>query len=996
MEEEEIITPEEEVIIPEEEVFDYHKLRYILDKDGYVFHASLGGLVVCDLGECTEYIGEIPNDYETIEEWYDSEAEKINAWKIVDGNLVFDEDKYKHLQTLCKKQEEENQYSTHKWVNDRLKVSSSVVTDELASEAIGTSLIVLDDAGDYEIPELRVESVAASSVKAISSNKNILGINAVSSTINEVEIKVNGDGTITLNGTATDTIEFDLNGSNTNIDMLYLIKNNTDYAISGLTDNVSLSLYSYDGTDRAYVGNYINQSFNLTEAFKITQTILSIPSGATFENVVISPQIEIGEATEFIKHEEATAIGYLEDNECVITGLMSYSDKTIIMLDEEVNSSVKYYKYKYLNEKFSEIEATENGIISTVGTMSETVDRQNTAISQISQTVNEIKSEISDIADVTISADGYGSVHLEKINESEPIYIKINPTENEDISYLYPRDNLFPSDDLFPKGRTLRFENDDYVIDYELPDDLLYYDENNYDEFVLDYDAQTCEVNKKVGYNADGSKYLLETPTIISYDYPSIPIPKGDYTVTMLGYDNAFMFVRMMVENIYTNQFATKVELNSSISQTKDSITSEVSAKYATKDDLVTTQSTIKQTTDSINLEVAKKVNNTDYTSAQILLKINNDTSSTVIKSSKLDVDAIATFTNNKLAQSGATVINGSNITTGTIDASKVNVTNINANNITSGTISCSKLSGGTISGQKISGGTISGSTISGSTITTGSYFSVNSTGIATLKNNVGFLTLGRSGKHPWISGINVNKTNGISFTDGTAYNSLGSSVGGINFDGSAMYIKSDGTININHGANGQVGGAVGICDYSLSGHTFTGQGGAKMYANSNCAFLPADGYYAYVGSTSDATNRISTSGVGPSSLNVKENLEEINSEDVYKDIQNLKLYNYDYKYKGITDKQNDFGFIIDYVEELPTLSKFARHYNSKYYVDEDKKELSKIWNVEEIDKTKEVLDVKEWDRDSYIKMSMVMIKALQEKVDALEEEIKSLKESDK
>jgi predicted MPP superfamily phosphohydrolase len=421
-----------------------------------------------------------------------------------------------------------------------------------------------------------------------------------------------------------------------------------------------------------------------------------------------------------------------------------------------------------------------------------------------------------------------------------------------------------------------------------------------------------------------------------------------------------------MVENIYTNQFATKVELNSSITQTKDSITSEVSSKYATKNDLVTTQSTIKQTTDSINLEVNKKVNNTDYTSAQILLKINNDTSSTVIKSSKLDIDAIATFTNSKLAKAGATVINGANITTGSI--------------------SCDRLSGGTINGQKITGGTISGSTI-----TTGNYFSVNSSGIATLKNNVGFLTLGRSGKHPWISGINVNRTNGISFTTGTEYNDLGSSVGGINFDGSAMYINSDGTININHGANGQKGGAVGICDYSLSGHTFTGQGGAKMFANSNCAFQPADGYYAYVGSTSDTKNRIVTSVAGTSSLNVKENLEEINAEDVYKDIQNLKLYNYDYKYKGITDRQNDFGFIIDYVEELPTLSKYARHYNSKYYVDEDKKELAKIWDVENVDKTKEVLDVKEWDRDSYIKMSMVMIKALQNKIDTLENRIKEL-----
>jgi hypothetical protein len=89
---------EEEIITPEEEVFNYHSLRYILNSDGYVCHASLGGLVVCDLGECTEYVGEVPSGYSTIEEWFDGELDKLNAWKIVEGNLVYDANKYEELQ----------------------------------------------------------------------------------------------------------------------------------------------------------------------------------------------------------------------------------------------------------------------------------------------------------------------------------------------------------------------------------------------------------------------------------------------------------------------------------------------------------------------------------------------------------------------------------------------------------------------------------------------------------------------------------------------------------------------------------------------------------------------------------------------------------------------------------------------------------------------------------------------------------------------------------
>lgn len=287
-------------------------------------------------------------------------------------------------------------------------------------------------------------------------------------------------------------------------------------------------------------------------------------------------------------------------------------------------------------------------------------DEQSQKIAQVTQTVNEIKSEISEVADITISADGYGNVSLANINKSEPIYLKIYPTNGQDISYLYPRDNLYPSDDLFPKGRTLRFSTADYSVDYELPNDLLYYDEENYDEFILDYDAQSCVVNKKVGYNADGSKYILESPQTIEYEYPIIDLEVGDYTIEMLNYSNAFLFARLMVQNIYTDQFATKMEMNSAITQTANSIKTEVSEKYATqnqvnssinqmassitsnvsktyatKGELTNAQTTIKQTTDNISSEVSKKVGDNE-----IISKINQSLEEITILAKKLGLTA--------------------------------------------------------------------------------------------------------------------------------------------------------------------------------------------------------------------------------------------------------------------------------------------------------------------------------------------------------------------
>lgn len=862
---------EEEIITPEE-LFDYKKLRYILDKDGYVYHASLGGLIICDLGECTEYTGEVPNGYETIEDWYAGEIERLNAWKIVENNLVFDSNRNDYLQREYERELKDNSPATQRWVKDKLKTSSNVVTDEFSSEKTSDSLILIDDAGNYEIPYLKLECVSASDVNVISSNKNILGIETSSSIINGVSFDVNSDGSITLNGIATDDIEFDLNGSSTNKDMLFLIKNDIDYAIGGLTSNVSLSLYSFDGTDRGLVNTSYGGVVKLSESYLITQATLNIASGTTFNGVVVRPQIEINDRpTAFIKHEETKSSGRLIDNECYIEDLMSYEGNTIIMIDAEVSSSIRYYTYQFLNEKFAEIEVREGEISSTVAEMNNTILGQNQKISQVTQTVDEINSKITDIADITISAESdYASVNLLNVNESEPMTIKIHPI-NEDITYLYPNDKLYPSDNLYFKRRTIRFTNTttNEVFDYELPNDLLYYDENTYDEFNLSYDSETCSVTKRVEYiDADGNKGAKVTE-IIEYEFPTIPLTAGDYNVSLLDYSGVYLFVQLMAANLYTTQFATKVELSSSIEQTKDSITSEVKKEYATKNELNTSVSTIRQTTDSINLEVAKKVDNKDYTSAQILMKINGDTSSTLIKSDKLDIDAIATFTNNKLAKAGSTTINGSNITTGTI--------------------SCNRLSGGTISGQTISGGTISGSRITSTSGSIGGFAIDGSSGLAgsygTIRPNGNLLLYPNYGSARYVlsSDMTYNAQGGVVIASSS---NAGISAPSKNLDlkacsGSVAYLgcmlNSDGT---------QERSAVSCADGQLNLRS-----AGVIYANG-----------AAIG--------------GSSSKNTKTNIVELTEEkknELYDLVKDIPLYEYDYKPEY--GKETNYGFLIEDVE---------------------------------------------------------------------------------
>lgn len=64
-------------------------MRYILDSEGYIHSVSCSH-IECDTTG-TEYTGSVPEGYDSIEIW--ATTANIRAYKIVDGNLVYDADK---------------------------------------------------------------------------------------------------------------------------------------------------------------------------------------------------------------------------------------------------------------------------------------------------------------------------------------------------------------------------------------------------------------------------------------------------------------------------------------------------------------------------------------------------------------------------------------------------------------------------------------------------------------------------------------------------------------------------------------------------------------------------------------------------------------------------------------------------------------------------------------------------------------------------------------
>lgn len=574
-------------------------------------------------------------------------------------------------------------------------------------------------------------------------------------------------------------------------------------------------------------------------------------------------------------------------------------------------------------------------------------------LSTLTQTVNELNSKIQDVLDITTSGESdVGLVTLYNINGSEPIMLQVHPI-NVDLTNLYPREDLYPGNSLYPHNSIIRFTNKETseVIDYSIPGDLLYLNDQVFDTFYLSYDEHICQITHNVGINSQGQKYALDTPVIETFEYPYIELTTGDeYDIQLVGITSGYLFVRLMAANIYTTQFATRSE----VSQTADQIRTEVSRVYATKDEMT---SSITQTADSINLEVSKKVGNTE-----VISRINQSAEGIQIQANKVDLQGYTTFTD--LATGGRSVINGANITTGTIDASKANITNINASNITGGTINGSNVNITNLNASNIKSGTLNGSNVdiknlNASNITGGSlkFGQINYDYYA---NGQHFFRVGPGyANSPYVDAINIGYGAGISFRNSNVASDPGSEIGYIKVPSTSNGIQINANLGVRIGGSGE-NGAVFRYGYMTIGKI--GIGEDNINANSGNLYINnkdgSKGVYVNgtrVGSYSDRTT--------------KKNIKELTSEDTEKllqEIRELPTYKYDYKkeYSGETD---NYGIIIQDFEDNEILGK-ALHIT-------------------------EYQGKKRYNHEDLAQVDLVIIKTLLEKIDKLEEEIKQIKE---
>lgn len=215
-------------------------------------------------------------------------------------------------------------------------------------------------------------------------------------------------------------------------------------------------------------------------------------------------------------------------------------------------------------------------------------------LTQHEQTISAITNKVERIEDVTNTVEGIKTIALGNCVAGDLLELHIYGN-NTVFDYLYPSNDLYPSDDLYPYGDSLIIVNDKV---YELGiTDVLRQNGDVCDEFVLENGQ--AKVIRRI--NKEGT--VKATETIEDLGKLKIPLQEGTNTITIKNY-TAKLSARFAIKNSLTNVYATKVEMNSSITQTANEINMEVRKKVDENEVI----SKINQSAEAVGIS-ANKIN---------------------------------------------------------------------------------------------------------------------------------------------------------------------------------------------------------------------------------------------------------------------------------------------------------------------------------------------------------------------------------------------------
>jgi hypothetical protein len=334
---------------------------------------------------------------------------------------------------------------------------------------------------------------------------------------------------------------------------------------------------------------------------------------------IINPAIDIGDIIN-IDGKKVIYQGEMTLNKRFIADI-----KSKIAIKQKQETTVKKESQKVINRKIQSQIDEENLKLTQ---LAQETTKNTEKLTKHEQTLESISDKVSSIEDLTNDVEGIKTIALANCVEGKLLELHIYGN-NIVFNYLYLDDTLYPNNDLYSFGdsRITVTDKDNNQTIYELGIlDVLRSNNEVCDEFVL-ANGQ-AKVIRRV--NKSGTTKAKEK--IEDLGKLEILLKEGNNTITIQNY-TARINAKWAIKSDYTDVFATKVEMNSEIKQTADTITLETNKKlerYSTTEEM---NSAITIKAEEINSEVRKKVGNDE-----IISKINQSAEQVQIEAKKISL----------------------------------------------------------------------------------------------------------------------------------------------------------------------------------------------------------------------------------------------------------------------------------------------------------------------------------------------------------------------
>lgn len=360
---------------------------------------------------------------------------------------------------------------------------------------------------------------------------------------------------------------------------------------------------------------------------QLIQAIFNKINGFGYSSFVLSnclyPQLECGDLIK-IKNKDGQLVNSIV--------LRPTFDEVVINFEapSTITSTVSYVQPLSAIETAKRAERKVDKANLIISDVVEEVGEYDDRITTIEQSVDSIQQEIDQEIKLIRDVNGSGNILLENTSNTSLYKLSIKG----DISLLFGNDGkqygqpqffredlyfsenllftegvplaepLYPSPNLFGKNMNLiiEYKEDDKEV-YKLPFTYLnYLSQEVADEFILENGK--AKIIRRVGINSSMQKYELPNEVLEELEDFTIPLKEGNPKIYLQCFDSAIYNATYMIKNAYTEEFATKVELNSSITQLSNDITLEVNGKIDTLDEDINAKLELKVDTKNLVSEI--------------------------------------------------------------------------------------------------------------------------------------------------------------------------------------------------------------------------------------------------------------------------------------------------------------------------------------------------------------------------------------------------------